>query len=134
VWKYVSNQAANELNSFLSTVKPPMFIRLTFLRFSSLWDSQVCDAWHGYVFCCIFIAYVLFVSCVCVCLFYIYLAYVRYFVFIGFNVIMFKCLVSWIVYFSCHHNHHHHHHHHHISNVLVWLPFCKLENHSEIDT
>jgi len=39
----------------------------------------------------------------------------------GFNVIMINFMVLSITYFS-------YHHHHHTSNVLVWLPFSKLEN------
>ena len=80
-------------------------------------------------FAAYFIACVLFFLCVCVYLFYIYLAYVQHFMFSsGFNVIVMKCMVSSITYFSyCHH------HYHHVSHVLVWLPFCKLENHSEVD-
>jgi hypothetical protein len=57
----------------------------------------------------------------CLCLFSISLAYLQYFVFSSaFNVIVIKCMVSSVTYVS--------YHHHHISNVLIGLPFCKLEN------
>jgi hypothetical protein len=73
-----------------------------------------------------FVVYILFLLCVCVYLFSIYLAYVQYFMFSSvFNVFVIKCMVSSIMYFS--------YSHHHISNVQVWLPVCKLENQSEVD-
>jgi len=99
----------------------PRFVHLTFVGLTNFW----------YMACLLILLRILFhMFCffVCVYLFYIYLAYVQYFMFSsGFNVIVIKCMVSWITYFS------YHNHHHHISNVLVWFPFCELENHSEVD-
>lgn len=113
--KYVNSQAANELNSFVTTVKPQH------LYVWHLWDSQVCGNLKCVMWPCLLIwLYILlymFCFVVCLCLSYIYLAYVWYSMFSsGFNIIVIKCVVSSIMDFS--------YHHHHISSVLVWLQLC----------